>query len=239
MPSTVTPMTRRSSRSRIENCRLPDEAVERVSTPGDEDQPVDELTAAPQLAGGDGAERRGDCSGERRGAVPSQAAPGGHGPAFERLEDRLLRGGADARRLAQATLDRGCPQLVRRPDPERAAEGDEPPRADPKVAAERDELGLDLPLELGELGDAARLDELAQALLDGRPDPAQLARAAASDELLDGSRSRADQIRRAAVGAGAPVSRSREVEQGRDRPVAKSPESKTSQARTPRSAGTD
>jgi hypothetical protein len=70
-------------------------------------------------------------------------------------------------------------------DGERARDRDEPRRTDPEEAAETDELGLYLALELIELGDRSRLDELAQARGDARADAAQLLNAAGTHELGD------------------------------------------------------
>ena len=58
--------------------------------------------------------------------------------------------------------------------PERPRDLDRAPRGQPEVAAEADQPGRELALELGQLGDLPRLDELAQPRLDPGPDPAQL-----------------------------------------------------------------
>jgi hypothetical protein len=58
-----------------------------------------------------------------------------------------------------------------------------------------------LALELRQLGDLTRLDELVQPRLDPRTDPAQLARPASPHELRDRERRDADRLGGAAVGA--------------------------------------
>ena len=172
-----------------------------------------ELAAAPQLSCDSGLERRRKRVCERERPVAGQAAPRRLRLLRQRREHLRLGRGADSRRLAQPAGFGRCAQLVRRTDPERAAERHEPLRAEPEIAAERHELGLDLALQLLELGDPARLDQLAQAALDTRPDAAQLARPSGAHELCHGRRRRADQVGGPAIGADAPVRGAGEVEQ--------------------------
>ena len=68
-----------------------------------------------------------------------------------------------------------------------------------------------------QLGDLARLDELAQPRLDPRADPAQLADAALPHELRDRRGRRADQLGRAPVGARGVRPGARELEQRGER----------------------
>ena len=87
-----------------------------------------------------------------------------------------------------------------------------------EIATEADEAGRELALELGQLGDVAGLDELAQPRLDPAADPAQLAHPAAAHELGDrDAGARADRLGRAAVGAGRVRVRVGELEQRRER----------------------
>jgi hypothetical protein len=79
---------------------------------------------------------------------------------------------------------------------------DRPARAQPEVAAEADEAGHELVLELGQLGDVAGVHQLAQARLDPRADPAQVAHAPRPHQIGDRDRRGADRLGRAAVGAG-------------------------------------
>ena len=62
--------------------------------------------------------------------------------------------------------------------------------AEPEVAAQAHHVGRQLALQLRELGDLARLDQLAQLRLDRAPDPAQRAHAPGADQLVHGSRRR-------------------------------------------------
>ena len=88
---------------------------------------------------------------------------------------------------------------------------------EPEVAAEADELGRELALELRQLGDLARLDELAQPRLDPRADPAQLAHPPGPHQLGDRHRRAADRLGGAAVGARRVRVRVGELEQRRER----------------------
>ena len=109
-------------------------------------------------------------------------------------------------RLAQL----GCrPRAERAPDRDRALrrQAEEPPEAD--------ELRLDLSFELPRVCDLSRLDELAQAGLESRPDPAQLAHAPGPHELGDRRGQRPDHVGGAPIRADDVVRRAGEVEQRR------------------------
>ena len=106
----------------------------------------------------------------------------------------------------------------RGPHVERAGELQRALRAQPEVAAEADEVRRELALELGQLGDRARLDELAQpAPRCSRPMPAQLPDPPGAHEVGDGGRRAADGLRRPPVGARAVRVRLGELEQARER----------------------
>ena len=124
---------------------------------------------------------------------------------------------SDAARGPQAAGERGLAQLARRPHVERTGELQRPLRGQPEVAAEADEVRRELPLELGELGDRARLDELTQLRLDARPDPAQLPDPPRAHEVRDGRRRAPDRLGGAPVRAGAVRVRFGELEQPRER----------------------
>ena len=123
----------------------------------------------------------------------------------------------DPRHGPQPPGRRRLAQLVGRADAERPRDLDRALRAQPEVAAEADEVGRELALELRQLGDLAGLDELAQPRLDPRADPAQLAHPPGPHELGDGDRRGADRLGGAAVGAGRVGVRVGEVEQRRER----------------------
>jgi hypothetical protein len=100
---------------------------------------------------------------------------------------------------------------------ERPCQLDRALRTQPEVTAETNEIGRELTLELCQLGDGARLDELAQPRLDPRPDPAQLARPPRPDKLRNRERRSTDRLGGAAVGAGRVRVRLDELEQRRER----------------------
>ena len=110
---------------------------------------------------------------------------------------------------------RCLPQLVRRANPERAAERDHALRPEADEASECDELRLDLALELLQLGEPAGRDELRQPALDAGPDAAQLARTSGPDELVDGDARLADELGGATICAHRVVARAGQVEQRR------------------------
>src|SRR5438034_727596 len=83
-------------------------------------------------------------------------------------------------------------------------------------AAEPDELRLYFTLELVELGDAAGLDELAQARCDPRADPTQLLYAPCSNELGDRGLRLADRLGRSSIGARGVEARAGEIEERRE-----------------------
>ena len=97
--------------------------------------------------------------------------------------------------------------------PELAPERDHPLRSEADEPPERDELRLDVPLELFELEDAPGLDELDEPSLDPGPDPAQLARPPGPDELGDRRPRLANQLRSAPIGARRVGACARQVEQ--------------------------
>ena len=123
--------------------------------------------------------------------------------AGERFQKPGLGLRSDAGRGLQAAGERGLAQLAARSHVERAGQLQRPLRGQPEVAAEADDVGRELPLELGELGDRARLDQLAQLRLDARPDPAQLPDPPRAHEVRDRRRRAPDRLGGAPVRAGA------------------------------------
>ena len=162
------------------------------------------VAPAPRVPGHRRAERVRDGADEFASAVEQQPLPG---PrllrAGERFEQARLRLRPDAARGLQAAGERGVAQLARRPHVERTGELQRPLRGQPEVAAEADEVRRELALELGELGDRARLDELTQLRLDARPDPAQLPDPPRAHEVRDRRRRAPDGLGGAPVRAGA------------------------------------
>ena len=155
-PSTVTPSTRRSSRSRTATiCGQRHEPVERRPVAdGDEHEPVHELAPASQLAGRDAAQRRGD-------RAPRAPAPGcGSGRAAAGCGPRASAArsfasvvgpipGASRSRPASAASRSSSAVRIPSARPSATSRCGRSPRKRP----ERDELGLDLALELRELRD--------------------------------------------------------------------------------------
>src|SRR5207248_440968 len=92
--------------------------------------------------------------------------------AREPLEQLRLGRGADARHLAEPPLRRRGPELLGAAHAEPAADLDHPLRRQAHEAPKADELRLDVALELAQLRDLARLDELPQSRLDAGADPA-------------------------------------------------------------------
>jgi hypothetical protein len=81
----------------------------------------------------------------------------------------------DSRHGSQPALGGRRAKLVGRADAERPAELDRALRAETEIAAEADQVRGQFPFQLRQLGDLARLDQLAQARLDPRADSTQLA----------------------------------------------------------------
>jgi hypothetical protein len=75
------------------------------------------------------------------------------------------------------------PQLARRAHVEGTRDLQRALRREPEEAAEADDVGRQLALELFDLGDLARLDELLQTRLDAGTDASELAHAPLADEL--------------------------------------------------------
>ena len=108
--------------------------------------------------------------------IQQQAAPGPRlALTRQRLEQPSLGLWADSGHGSQPTVGGRRAELVGRADSERPGELDRALRAEAQIAAEADQVGGELALELRQLGDLARLHELAQPRLDPGADSAQLA----------------------------------------------------------------
>ena len=189
------------------------EPFERIGRGGDERYLVDDVAPAAHLARDVRAELACKRLGQLQRLVDQQPPQAPRSVARETREDLPLRLGADAPDVAQAARLGGRAQLVGGSDAELAAERDHPLRPEPDEPAEPDELRLDLALQLIELGDASRSDELGEAPLDAGSDAVQLAHTPGSDELRDRRSRLADQVGRAPVGADGVAARVGQVEE--------------------------
>ena len=186
---------------------------DRISRSDDDAELVGEVLPAARVAGRLAVERDSGRLDERTCAVQQQSGTRPAAVARETRQDVPLGLRADSGNLAEAAGLRRRAELVHGAHAERAADLDEALRPDPEEPAEPDQLRLDLALELVQLRDRPRLDELLQPRLDARPDAAELTRAALANELRDGRGSRTDQLRRPAVRTGRVVAAAGEVEQ--------------------------
>ena len=137
--------------------------------------------------------------------------------AGERFQQPRLRRRSDPGHGLQTPAVCRLAEFARRAHVERAGELQRPLRAQAEVAAEPHEVRRELAFELGELGERARVDELAQLRLDARPDPAQLPDPPRAHEVRDGHRRAADRLGGAPVRAGAVGVRLGELQQRRER----------------------
>ena len=169
---------------------------------GDDREPLAGVAPAADVARRLAAERRRDRGHELAREVQHQRPLWPRlRVAGERVEELRLELRADAGHAAQPPGGRRLAQLLGGPDVERLRDLDRAPRGQPEVAAEPDQPGRQLALELGELRDVAGLDQLAQPRLDARADPAQLPHPPGGDEPRDRDRRIADHVGRAAVRA--------------------------------------
>ena len=121
--------------------------------------------------------------------------------ALECGQQALFRLRSDPRDRRQPPRPRRHAELLGGGDLERLPDLDHSLRPDAEEAAEPDELRLHLTFELVELGDAAGLDELAQARRDPGADPPQLLYAPSGNELGDRRLRLADRLGRSSISA--------------------------------------
>jgi len=153
---------------------------------------------ACRLAGEGG----GDASDQLPGMVEQKSLPRSRlGLAGESLEELLLRLRSDTRHGPKPARGRSRAKLVGCADVERPRELDRTLRTQPEVPTEADEIRRELTLQLRQLGDGARLDELAQPRLDPGADPAELAGPPRAHELSDRDRRATDRVGGATIGA--------------------------------------
>ncbi len=170
----------------------------------------------PRVSGNFAAERVGDLLQQRARTIEQH--PLSLLPAFalQPLEQAPLCLLTDTGNRGQPPSVRRLAKFVRGRDAERAPDLHHPLRTHSQEAAEPDQLGLNLALELVELGDATCLDELLQAAGDAGADPPQLLHAAGGDELRDRRLGLANRLRGPAICARRVVARSGKVEQARE-----------------------
>ena len=160
------------------------------------------VAPAPHVAGHLAAEGVRDAADQLPAAVEEQAALRARLPlAGERFEQLRLALRPDPRHAAQPPGRRRLAQLAGRPHAERPRDLERARGAQAEVAAEADQLGRELALELRQLGDLAGLDQLPQPALDPRADAAQLAHPPGPDQPGDRHRRAADRLGGAVIGA--------------------------------------
>jgi hypothetical protein len=127
----------------------------------DDGQPLRGVAPAARVARGDSAKRLGDRLDERPAAVQEQR-PGRGGTQLPRqCGAQLALGlGPDPRHLLKASGVGRLAQLRERADPEHPPDLKHPLDRDAEEAPEPGQLRRDLALELLQLGDLARLDQL-------------------------------------------------------------------------------
>ena len=190
----------------------------RIETEADDGKLLVHVAPAPRIAGDLAADPLSDSLQQGAGSVQQQAAPRAR-PLLpcERGDQLGLRLRPDPGHACEPSLCRGLPELLGGAHAESAPDLDRTLRAETDEPPEPDELGRDLALQLVELGDPPRLEELAEPRLDPRADAAQLADAAGLHELRDRRLRLADQLGGPPVGAHGVGARFGEVEQGCER----------------------
>ena len=220
-PSTVTPSARRSSRSSTATiCGSSAKAREHrggVGGRADDREPLAGVAPAARVAGRLPAERRRDperqlASGREQDAALRRRLLGRH----QRGQDLRLDLRPDPGHGPQPPGRGRLAELLRGADAERPRDLDRALRGQPQVAAEPDQAGRQLALELGELRDLAGLQQLLEPPLDPGADPAQLLHATLAHERVDRRRGAADQLRGAPVRADRVGIGLRELEQRRE-----------------------
>ena len=167
---------------------------------------------AASIARGDPAEPLGDAHRDRERVVESHRSRRHRPPPVEGSADRRLGSRPDAGNLTQPPGRGRLAQLLGGLDPEGGADLRAATRAESEQAAESCQLGRGLTAKLLHLREPPGLDELAEPRLDPGPDPAQLADAAAPNEIGHRHRCRCDEVAAASEGAGGVRLGARELE---------------------------
>ena len=218
----MTPIARRFARSTIEticgSCSKRSSTGARLRSRADDREHLARVPPAPRVARDLAAERLGDPLAQRARTIEQQPAARSRPlPSRESREQLRLRLRPDPGHLPQPPFRGGRAELVHGPHAERAPDLDRALWAEPEQPTEPDELRRDLALELVQLRDPSRLDELPQPRLDPGADPAQLAHPTGADELGNRRRRLADRLGRAPVRPRRVRARPGEVEQSRER----------------------
>ena len=169
------------------------------------------IAPAPRVACDLAVEGLGNPFEQRTG--PVEEHPAARSRPLERGEELGLGLRADAGHAREPALGCGRPKLLRSSHAQRPADLDRPFRPQAQEPPQPDELGRDFALELVQLRDLPRLDELAEPRLDPWPDPPQLANPPGTNEVGDRSLRLPDQLRGAPVSPGGVVARSGEIQQ--------------------------
>ena len=181
----------------------------------DHGQPLGPVGPPAHVARDDASQRFGHCVGEGARPVERGACPRRRRRGRERGHDPPLVVWADARDGLQAARLGGGAQLRDRADPKRRTDSSEPARPEPVHPPKGRKLGRDRPPQVVQLGDPARLHELAHAPLQAGPDAAQLSDPAFTDELCDRKRRPPDEPGAAPECAHGMAARAGELEQHR------------------------
>ena len=174
---------------------------------------VDELAEAASRAGHLALQSSGDRLRQGSTATERQSARSLR-PTLQRGLDLRLGRGAHARSFAQPPGGDRILECRNAVDVESAGDSQHALGGEPERPPVAHQLRLYLRLERLQLGDVARLHELAKLGLDARADAAELADPARAHELGDGRRCRANELGRPHVRAHGERIRLRELQKG-------------------------
>ena len=180
-PSTVTPSARalRAARSARRSAAAPRSAPAPGRGRAPRRRPRAARTSRASAAGRRPSRRRAPSampptSSRARGSSDARAAAAALGSRASASRICASSFGPTPGTVAQAPGRGRLAELLRRAHAERPRDLDRAPGGQPEVAAEPDQPGRELALELGQLRDLPGLQQLPQPRLDPGPDPAQL-----------------------------------------------------------------